>query len=60
MTPGPFKVSSMSLGFNNGPGHPWIVRSARDALGFQWGVLVKNRAKNTTDLQDQPDRRLDI
>ena len=47
MTPGPFKISSMLLGFNNGRRHPWIVRSARGALGFKRGMLVKNRAKDT-------------
>ena len=47
MTPGPFKISSTSLGFSNGRGHSWIVRSARDALGFKRGMLFKNRAKNT-------------
>ena len=46
MTPGPFKISSTSLGFNNGRGHQWIVRSARDTLGFKRGMLVKDRAKN--------------
>ena len=47
MTPGSFKILSMSLGFSNGLGHPWIVKSARDALGFKRGVLVKNRAIRT-------------
>ena len=47
MAPGPFKISSMSLGSSNGRGHARVVWSARDVLGFKWGMLVKNRAKNT-------------
>ena len=37
-------------GFDNGRKHLWIVRSASHAPGFKRGMLVKNRAKNTTVL----------
>ena len=58
MMPGPFKISSTSLDFNNGRGHPWIVRSARDVHGFKRGMLVKNIAKNTIVLVSKISRNV--
>ena len=39
MMPGSFKISSMSLGFDNGLGHSWAVWFARNVLGFKWVML---------------------